>query len=95
MRMCPRDVFTKLYPEKESDAAHLFHDTRLALRESDVTAGFVLDEFYLDLSPLATWLVIIVIIVISSGADTRTLHAAVLSSRCTIAGRKRVILSRR
>jgi len=75
--------------------AHLFHDARLPFRKSDVTARLILDELDLDLSPLATRLIVIVVIIVGRRADTRALEAAILCRRCTIAGRKRVILSRR
>ena len=51
-----------------------------------MTARFVLDELDVDLSPLTARLVIIVIIVVGSGADARTLDAASLSA-IAIAGR--------
>ena len=60
-----------------------------------MTARFVLDELDLDLPPFAPRLVVVVVIVIGGGADTRSFDAAAVPSRCTGAGRKRVILSRR
>ena len=49
-----------------------------------MSSGLVLDEFDVNLSPLASRLVFIVIVVVGSGADARTLDA---SSVSTIAGR--------
>jgi hypothetical protein len=43
----------------------LLHDARLPLRESDVTTRLVLNEFDLNLSPLAATLFIIVVVVIA------------------------------
>lgn len=58
-----------------------------------MSTRLVLDEFYIDLSPLAPWLVVIVIVVVACGADARTLHAAVCVA-IAVAGRKRVVLRR-
>lgn len=57
--------------------AHLLHDTSLALGKGDVTARLVLDELDLDLSALATGLVVVVVIVVGS-AGTRALDTSVL-----------------
>lgn len=54
----------------------LLHDARLALRECDVPTRLVLDEFDVNLSPLASRLVVVVIVVIGSSAHTRTLDTA-------------------
>ena len=43
---------------------YLLHDTSLALGESDVPSGFVLDELDVDLSAFATLAIIVVIIVV-------------------------------
>lgn len=58
-------------------ATYLLHDSGLALRESDMATRLVLDKLDLDLPPLATGLVIIVVVVVGS-AGTLTLDAAVL-----------------
>ena len=55
-------------------ATHLLHDTSLALGKGDVTAGFVLDEFYVDLSTLLAALLIIVVVVV--GVRARALGAS-------------------
>lgn len=44
----------------------LLHDTRLALRECDVTTRFIGNELDLNLSSLASRLVIVVIVVVGS-----------------------------
>lgn len=51
----------------EDDATNLLHDTRLALRESDMATRLIGDELDLDLSSLASWLVIIIVVVVGSG----------------------------
>lgn len=56
-------------------AAHLLHDASLALGEGDVAARLVLDELDLNLPPLATGLVVVVIVVVGSRA--RALGAAI------------------
>ena len=62
---------------------YLLHDTSLALGEGDVPTRLVLDELDLNLSSLAAGLVIIVVVVVGSGA--RTLDAAVLHAHGAIA----------
>ena len=55
---------------------------------------FILDEFNVDLPPLATRLVIVVVVVVAgSSRNAGPLHASSLSA-IAIAGRKRVILGR-
>lgn len=68
---------------------YLLHDTSLALGEGDVPTRLVLDELDLNLSSLAAGLVIIVVVVVGSGA--RTLDAAVLHAHGAIA----VVVDRR
>ena len=46
-------------------------------------SGFVLDEFDVDLPPLATGLVLVIIIVISSLTDTRTLDTSCVAVAIT------------
>lgn len=58
-----------------------------------MSTRLVLDEFDIDLSPLAPRLVVIIIIIVASGADPRTFHAAVCVA-IAVAGRKRVVLRR-
>ena len=54
----------------------LLHDARLALREGNVPTRLVLDEFDVNLSPLSSRLVVVVIVVIGSSAHARTLDTA-------------------
>ena len=54
---------------------YLLHDTRLALREGDVSTRLVLDELDFDLPALAARLVVVVVVVVRSRA--RPLGAAV------------------
>lgn len=62
---------------------NLLHNASLSLGEGDVSSGFVLNELDLDLAPLTASLLVIVVIIISCGGDTRTLGAAGLA----VAGR--------
>lgn len=78
---------------QEESNANLLHDASLSLGESDVATRLILNEFDLDLSSLATWLVIIVIIVISRGTHARTFGAATFEG--TVAGSSQIILGRR
>ena len=59
------------------DLTNLLHDTGLALREGDVATRLVSDELDLDLAALATWLVIVVVLVIG-GRWALTLDSTVL-----------------
>jgi len=77
---------------------HLLHNAGLTLREGDVSTRLVLDKLDLNLSPLTTWLVIVVVIIISgSGRGARTLDASVLSSIAQVIlvgrGASRVLVS--
>jgi hypothetical protein len=63
---------------------HLLHNTSFALGESNVSPRFVLDELDLNLASLASWLVIVVIVVVGR-AGSRTLDATVLSALDSIA----------
>lgn len=60
---------------------NLLHDTGLALREGDVATRLISDELDLNLSPLATRLVIIIIIVVGRGRAL-ALDATVLACLC-------------
>ena len=79
------------------DSTHLLHDTRLPLGEGDVATRLILNEFDLNLSALATGLVIIIVVVV--GAHARALGAAVVSGAVTggllqvVLGRRRVLLT--
>ena len=73
-----RDGCIKVRPD-------LLHDASLALGEGDVTARLVLNEFDIYLSSLATGFVIVVVIVIGSGAAAGTFDAT--SFAISIAGR--------
>jgi len=64
----------------------LLHDASLAFRESDVSTRFILNEFDVNLPPLATGLVIVVVVVVGSSTDARTLDTSSLSA-IAIAGR--------
>ena len=71
--------------------ANLLHDPGLPLGKGDVTTRLVLDEFDINLPSLATWLVVIIIIIIGSSGDTWTLDAssvtvAIASERVVRAG---------
>lgn len=55
---------------------------------------FVLDELDVDLPPLATGLIVIVIILIAGRAETRALDPAILLRTVPIAGRKAIVLDR-
>ena len=56
--------------------AHLLHDAGFALGEGDVTTRLILNELNINLPSLAARLVIIIVVVVRSRADTRALHAA-------------------
>ncbi len=68
----------------------LLHDARLPLRESDVTTRLVLNEFDLNLSPLAATLFIIVVVIIACCRHSRALCASRLESVAgeVVAGRR-------
>lgn len=57
---------------------YLLHDTGLALGECDVATRLVADELDFDLAPLATALLVVIIVVVGR-ARARTLDAAALS----------------
>lgn len=64
-------------------SSHLFHDSRFALREGDVSTRLVLNEFDLDLATFASGLVVIVVVVVGGGRgalslDTTSLGSAIL-----------------
>lgn len=63
-----REETRKKKKKGKEKATHLLHDTRLPLGEGDVATRLILDELDLDLSALATGLVVIVIIVIGAHA---------------------------
>lgn len=56
--------------------SHLLHDTRLPLREGDVSTRLVLNELDLDLTALTARLVVVVIIVVGGIGGTLALDAA-------------------
>ena len=58
------------------EEAHLLHDPGFALGEGDVTTRLILNELNVNLPPLTARLVIIIVVVVRSRADTRALHAA-------------------
>jgi len=74
---------------------HLLHNTSFALGESYVSPRFVLDELDLNLSSLATRLVIVIVVVVGS-AGPWTLDAAVFAGLDSVAiADARVIMARR
>jgi hypothetical protein len=82
--------------KKQRSGMYLFHDTGLSFRESDVSSRFVLDKLNLNLSSLATGLVILVIVIfilIRSGS----LHAStsVDTGRIGVGVRHAAITSRK
>lgn len=81
-------------------ATHLLHDTSLPFREGNVATGLVLDELDLNLSTLATGLIVIVVVVL--GAQTAAfgdvvVSGAVASSRglleVFVGGRRGILLT--
>ena len=70
--------------------AHLLHDTSFSLGEGNVPSRFILDEFDLNLPPLATWLVVVVIVIVGgSGRGALTLDASVLAiAQVVLVGRR-------
>jgi hypothetical protein len=73
---------------------HLLHNTSFALGESNVSPRFILDELDLNLASLASWLVIIIVVVVGL-ARSRTLDAAVLSALDSVAIANGVVVARR
>ena len=67
----------------DMDVTNLLHDAGLALGEGNVSTRLVLDELDLDLASLATWLVIVIIVVVC-GAGTRALDASALEGAIAI-----------
>lgn len=57
-------------------SGYLLHDAGFPLGEGDVPSRFVLDELDVNLPPLATGFVVIVIVVVRSSADARSLDAS-------------------
>ena len=55
---------------------------------------FVLNEFDVNLSSLATRFIVIIVIIVRRSTDARTFDAAVLSTGCAVAvtGRDRVVV---
>lgn len=68
---------------QDGKRAHLLHDASLALGEGDVTARLVLNELDLNLSALATGLIVIVVVVVGS-TGTRALDATVLEGAIAV-----------
>jgi hypothetical protein len=75
--------------KKKTAVTYLLHDTGFALGKGNVSTRLVLDELDLNLPSLAAGLVIVVVVVVGSGA--RPLHAAVLHAHGAIA----VVVQRR
>ena len=67
---------------------YLLHDAGLALGEGDVATRLVADELDLNLAPLATTLLVVIIVVVGR-TRARTLDAAALS--CAIADGMRIV----
>lgn len=85
----PTAIHTGRQRGEKSKQTYLLHDTSLALGKGNVTTRLVLDELDLNLSSLAAGLVVVVIVVVGSGA--RALDAAVLHAELAIA----VVVDRR
>lgn len=79
--------------ERALRKTHLLHDTSLPLRESNVTTRLVLDEFDIDLPPLAPRLAIVIVVVVVL-SDSATLRRPVLVVAVALAG-KAVVETRR
>jgi hypothetical protein len=75
-------------------ATHLLHDASFALGESNVSPGFVLDELDFNLASLASWLVVVVIVVVGC-AGSRTFDAAVLAALDSVAIANGVVVAGR
>jgi len=69
----------------EAIDSDLLHDTRLPLGECDVTARLVGDELDLNLSSLASGLIVVVVIVVGSRGSL-TFDAARLAHRIAVSG---------
>jgi hypothetical protein len=69
--------------EGQRGETNLLHDTGLALGEGDVATRLIRDELDLDLSPLTTGLVIVVVVVVG-GRGTLALEATTLAGRGAI-----------
>lgn len=72
---------------------YLLHDARLSLRKGDVATRLILNELDLDLAPLATRLVLVVLILIAGGALSWPLGAAGVDG--TVATRHELVLDGR
>lgn len=70
---------------------NLFHDTGLALGESDVSARFVADELDLNLAAFTAALLIVVIIVVGSAWTGAFDAASLAGDRIAIADRMRIV----
>ena len=58
-------------------SAYLLHDSGFSLREGDVASRLVLDEFDLDLPPLAAGLGVLVVVVVVASGGPRALARTV------------------
>lgn len=58
----------------------LLHDASFAFGESNMATRLVLDKFDVDFAPFATRGGLVVVIVIGSGADTRSLDTAIVGA---------------
>jgi hypothetical protein len=68
--------FATARSKRSARRAHLLHNTSFALGEGNVPTRLVLDELDLNLSPLATGLVVVIVVVVCC-AGSRPLDAAV------------------
>jgi hypothetical protein len=79
----------------KASKSYLFHDTSFTLGECDMATRFVLNKLDINLSSLASRLVVIIVIVVACRCtDASTLHSTRIAT-LSIAGRKRVVVSRR
>ena len=69
---------------------YLFHDPGLTFREGNVSTRLILDELDVNLPPLPTRLVIIVVVIVAGCADARALDTATLGA--TVPGRESIVL---
>lgn len=86
---------TRVWSSKRNEVneAYLLHDTGLALWKGNVSAGFILNKFDIYLPPLATGLVVVIIIVVGVVTDARSFDTAILSTcyAITVTGRSLVL----
>lgn len=70
---------------QDGQLVRLFHDTRLALGESNVPTRLVRDELDFNLPALASWLIIVVVVVVGGRRALALDATTIAASKSAIA----------